>query len=68
MISVSLDCEMFAPCFMSQCLRLPLQLSWLRICLQCRRLGFDPWVGKIPLEKGKATHSSILACIIPWTV
>ena len=22
---------------------------------------FDPWVGKIPLEKGKATHSSILA-------
>ena len=22
---------------------------------------FDPWVGKIPLEKGMATHSSILA-------
>jgi len=22
---------------------------------------FDPWVGKIPLEKGKAAHSSILA-------
>ena len=21
---------------------------------------FDPWVGKIPLEKGQATHSSIL--------
>ena len=21
-----------------------------------------------PLEKGKATHSSILACRIPWTV
>ena len=24
---------------------------WVRregICLQCRRLGFDPWVGKIP--------------------
>ena len=20
----------------------------LRICLQCRRPGFDPWVGKIP--------------------
>ena len=20
---------------------------WLRICLQCRRLEFDPWVGKI---------------------
>ena len=23
---------------------------------------------KDPLEKGKATHSSILACRIPWTV
>ena len=22
---------------------------------------FDPWVGKSPLEKGKATHSGILA-------
>ena len=29
--------------------------------------GFDPWVGKIPLEKGIATHSSILAWRIPWT-
>ena len=29
--------------------------------------GFDPWVGKSPLEKGKATHSSILAWRIPWT-
>ena len=27
--------------------------------------GFDTWVGKIPLEKGKATHSSILAWRIP---
>ena len=24
------------------------------------RPGFNPWVEKIPLEKGKATHSSIL--------
>ena len=31
-----------------------------------RRCGFDPWVGKIPLEKGVATHSSILAWRIPW--
>ena len=29
------------------------------------RLGFDPWVGKTPLEKGVATHSSILAWRIP---
>ena len=28
---------------------------------------FDPWVGKIPLEKGIATHCSILAWRIPWT-
>ena len=27
----------------------------------CRKPGFNPWVGKIPLEKGMATHSSILA-------
>ena len=23
-------------------------LRWLRICLQCARPGFDPWIGKIP--------------------
>ena len=23
--------------------------------------GFDPWIGKIPLKKEMATHSSILA-------
>ena len=31
-----------------------------------RRRRFNPWVGKIPLEKGMATHSSILAWRIPW--
>ena len=31
------------------------------------RPGFDPWVRKIPLEKGMATLSSILAWRIPWT-
>ena len=31
------------------------------------RLGFDPWVGKIPLGKEMATHSSIVAWKIPWT-
>ena len=29
---------------------------------------WETWVGKIPLEKGMATHSSILAWRIPWTV
>ena len=30
-------------------------------CLQRGKPRFDPWVGKIPLEKGIATHPSILA-------
>ena len=38
--------------------RLLLWLSWQRICLQYGKPGFDPWVGKIPLEKGMATHST----------
>ena len=29
--------------------------------------GFNPWVEKSPLEKGMATHSSVLAWRIPWT-
>ena len=32
-----------------------------------RRHGFNPCIRKIPLEKGMATHSSILAWRIPWT-
>ena len=32
---------------------------------RCKRYGFDPWVGKIALEKETATHSSILARRIP---
>ena len=32
-----------------------------------KRRGFDPWVGKIPLEEDTVTHSSILAWRIPWT-
>ena len=29
--------------------------------------GFEPWVGKIPLEKEMAIHSSTIAWKIPWT-
>ena len=29
---------------------LHLWLRWLRIHLQCKRPGFEPWVGKIPGE------------------
>ena len=34
---------------------------------EVKRLGFDSWVGKIPLEKEIATHSSILFWKILWT-
>ena len=29
--------------------------------------GFEPWVGKSPLEKEMAIHSSTIAWKIPWT-
>ena len=45
-----------------------LVVQLVKIYLQCGRPGFNPWVGKIPLEKGKTTHSSILAWRNPWTV
>ena len=32
----------------SSILRLPWWLRWQRICLQCGRPGFDPWVGRSP--------------------
>ena len=31
--------------------RTPLWLRWLRICLQWRRPGFDPWIRKIPRRR-----------------
>ena len=37
-------------CFILR-LGLPLWLSWERICLQCGRPGFNPWVGKIPWRR-----------------
>ena len=52
----------------------PLQYSWASLVAQ---LGKNPamretWVWSLgwedPLEKGKATHSSILAWRIPWTI
>ena len=32
-----------------------------------KRRGFNPWIGKIPLEQEMATHSSIPAWKTPWT-
>ena len=41
---------------------LPLWLSWSRICLQCGRPGFNPWVGRSPGEgKGYPLQYSGLA-------
>ena len=36
-------------------------------CRRHKRCGFSAWVGKSPLEEGRATHSSILVWRIPWT-
>ena len=47
--------------------RLPWWLSGEESACQCRRLGFDSWVKKTPLEEEMANHSSILAWEIPWT-
>ena len=30
-----------------------LWLSWKRICLQCRKPGFDTWIGNIPWRREK---------------
>ena len=42
-----------------------LWLSWSRVCLQCWRPGFSPWVGKIPwricLVQGVAKSQTLLS-------
>ena len=47
--------------------KLFLWLSSKEPACQCRRHGFNPCIGKSSLEEEMATHSSILACRIPWT-
>ena len=53
----------------------PLQYSWASLVAQLVKnllVMWETWVRSLgwedPLEKGKATHSSILAWRIPWTV
>ena len=53
----------------------PLQYSWASIVAQLVKnlpAMWETWIRSLgwedPLEKGKATHSSILAWRIPWTV
>ena len=42
----------------------PWKFSWSRIGLQCRRPGFDPWVGKTPWrrEKGVGFFQMLFLC------
>ena len=47
--------------------RLPWWHRWLRICLQCRRLQFDPWVGKIPWKRAWQPISVSLPGESSWT-
>ena len=37
--------------FLGGCTGLPWWLRWERICLQCRRPGFNPWFRKIPWRR-----------------
>ena len=53
----------------------PLQYSWASLVAQTVKnltAMWETWVRspgwEDPLEKGKATHSSILAWRIPWTI
>ena len=53
----------------------PLQYSWASLVAQLGKnlpVMWETWVPSLgwedPLEKGKATHSSILAWRIPWTI
>ena len=53
----------------------PLQYSWASLVVQLVKnppAMWETWVRSLgwedPLEKGKATHSSILAWRIPWTI
>ena len=55
---------------------LPWWLRWYRICLQCRRPGFNPWFGKIPWRRnwqhtpvfspGKSHGPRSLVGYYPW--
>ena len=56
-------------------IRYPVQYSWASLVAQLvknppamKETWFQSLVWEDPLEKGKATHTSILAWRIPWTV
>ena len=45
----------------------PEKEPWQRICLQCRRPEFDPWIGKSP-RGGLSNPLQDFCWEIPWTV
>ena len=51
----------------SSILGLPWWLRLYRIGLQCRRLDFDPWVGKIPWRRAWQPTPVFLPGESPWT-
>ena len=51
----------------SSILGLPWWLTWWRICLQCGRPGFDPWVGKNPWRRAWQPTPVFLPGEFPWT-
>ena len=61
--------------FAGEGIRYPLQYSWASLVARLVKnppAMLETWVCSLgqedPLEKGKATHSSILTWRIPWTV
>ena len=63
--------EEYAYPYIKIILELPWWFSWLRIPLQCGRLGFNPWAGKIPGEGNSyplCYTQNILSWRTPWTV
>ena len=50
-----------------QDLGLPRWCNGKESACQCKKCGFDPWVGQFPWRRKMAAHSSILAWKIPWT-
>ena len=48
-------------------LKLSWWLRWERICLQCGRPGFDPWIGKIPWRRAWQHPPVFLTGESPWT-
>ena len=45
---------------------LPSWLRWWRICLQCRRPGFDPWVRKSPWRRERLPTPVFLLGVFHW--